>query len=274
MKKYKYLVLLVAVIIIGDGIVNNFYITTTEYNLTSDKVDEEYTFIQISDYHSNDSQSDKLIEQTKANNPDYILLSWDILESPEMNSTIQFIEKLTDVAPVIYARGNHDDDYNTYQQFKTELNDLGVIIVDSTNYQIGDLNFIGIEDYSGASLFKYNSFADTYSQYISSYSQFVDSDKYNVLLAHRPNFLEEYANLGVDLVVSGHAHGGQWQIPFTDIGFIAPDEGIFPTHVHGQEQLGNTTQIISSGTSNPYGPWIPRLFNPEEVVVINLRPSK
>lgn len=119
-KKYKYLLLIVVIVTIN-GIINNFYIAKAEYALTSDKVNEEYTFVQISDYHSNDSQSDKLIELTKANNPNYILLSGDILESPEMNSTLQFIEKLTDIAPVIYARGNHDDDYNTYQQFKTEL---------------------------------------------------------------------------------------------------------------------------------------------------------
>lgn len=263
---------LVLVTSVISGVINSVYIKTTSYNLKSDKIENRYRFVQISDYHSNTSQSQKIIDITTENNPDYILLSGDILESEEIEATVDFVSSLLEIAPVIYARGNHDDDYGTYNQFKQELNSLGVIVLDSTNYQIDELNFIGIEDFSGANLFKKSSFAEVYNQYIDSHNQFVSEEQYNILLAHRPNFLQSYSTLGVDLVVSGHAHGGQWQIPFTDIGLVAPDEGLFPTHVHGLETKGDTTQIISSGTSNPYGPLIPRLFNPEEVVVIELQP--
>lgn len=271
--KKRYIGLVVVTgIILANGTLNNFRVVTTTYDLSSSKIREDYTFVQISDFHSN-SKTDKILEQTAANNPDYILLTGDILESADMSSTLAFVDQLTQIATVIYIRGNHEDDYKSYNQFKTELEKLGVVMLADGSYQVDDLNFIGIEDWSGANLMKSDYFTSEYTNYINLYKDQVDTSKYNILLAHRPNFLDAYSELGVDLVLSGHAHGGQWQIPFTDIGIIAPDEGLFPTHVHGLKTVDNTNQVISSGNSNPYGPWIPRLFNPEEVVVVNLTPS-
>lgn len=274
MKKMKYLILIVVVITLGNGVYNNNRVIETKYNLESNKINKAYTFVQISDFHSNNEKADQLVAMVTDVNPDYILLTGDILESADMEPTLSFVKQLTGISEVIYARGNHDDDYNTYDQFKSSLIKMGVIVVGENNYVIDDLNFIGIEDMSGASLTKSGAFVTQYRNYIDNYSQSVDGAKYNVLLAHRPNFLDAYSKLGVDLVLSGHAHGGQWQIPFTDIGFIAPDEGLFPTNVHGQKISGTTTQIISSGNSNPYAPVVPRFFNPEEIVVIELTPQK
>lgn len=268
--KLKIAVIFIVCIVLFNGIINNFRVVETKYNLSSDKVNSDYTFAQISDYHSNSEKNGRIIKILKANDPDYILLSGDILESDNMNATIDFVSSLTDISTVVYARGNHDDDFGTYNQFKNKLEQLGVVVVGQESKIIDDLNFIGIEDLDIATLGSDGSFNNMYEKLISEYQSQVVPGMYNVLLAHRPNYLEAYSELGVDLVVSGHAHGGQWQIPFTDIGLIAPDEGLFPTHVHGIFEENNTTQIVSSGNSNPYGPWIPRLFNPEEVVIIKL----
>lgn len=251
-KRYRWLIVLL-IIVLANGTINNYRVVTTSYDLTTDKVTQDYTFVQISDFHSN-SKTDQILDQTAANNPDYILLTGDILDSENMNPTIDFIKQLTEITTVIYIRGNHEDDYDSYIQFKNELEKLGVVMLADGTYQVDELNFIGIEDWSGANLLKSDYFNTEYSNYIANYKQAVDPSKYNILLAHRPDFLEEYSNLGVDLVLSGHAHGGQWQIPFTDIGLIAPDEGVFPTQVHGLKSNGETKQIISSGNSNPYGP--------------------
>lgn len=269
-KKLVISILIIGLICISNGIVNNFRIVETDYQITSDKVDQDYTFALITDYHSETKDNDKIFNIIKQKEPDYILLAGDILDSEAMDETVDFVSQLTSISQVVYARGNHDNDYQTYDQFKTAIADLGVITIDSSNYQTEDLNFIGLEDYSGANFGYSQSFADSYIPYIESYEQYVSTDKFNVLLAHRPNFFEAYQNLGVDLVVSGHAHGGQWQIPFTSIGLIAPDEGLFPTNVEGLETKGGVTQVISTGTSNPYGPVIPRLFNPREVVIIDV----
>lgn len=271
-KKVKLVIIIVLIIVISNGIINGYRVVETDYNLESNKVDQDYTFVQISDYHSNSGKDDQILKLVENSKPDYILLSGDILDNSDMEPTINFIKQLTDITQVVYARGNHDDDYQSYTAFKAELEKLGVIVLTDTNYQIGDINFVGIEDWTGANLFPTEHFSTEYTKYIDRYSSQIDSSEYNVLLAHRPDFLQAYSGLNADLVVSGHAHGGQWQIPFTDIGLIAPDEGLFPTHVHGLKTMDGTTQIISSGISNPYAP-VPRLFNPEEVVVINVKPA-
>ncbi|WOO87124.1 metallophosphoesterase [Mollicutes bacterium LVI A0039] len=268
-------ILLVMIILVGlvtcNGIVNNYRVVTTTYDIKSNKVESDYTFVQISDYHSQTSDSEKILNITETSKPDYILLSGDILEASDMSETLKFVEDLMGISPVIYARGNHEDDYNTYQEFQSKLKEMGVIVLNSNNYLVDDLNFVGIEDFSGASLNYNDSFNSEYIPYIEDHQQLINDEKYNVLLAHRPNYLDTYASINADLVVSGHAHGGQWQIPFTNIGIIAPDEGLFPTHVEGLGQQGETYQAISAGTSNPYQPVVPRLFNPKEVVVINVK---
>lgn len=245
----------------------------THYVVGTNKITKDYRVVQISDYHSTENAKDKqkILEIVRENNPDIIALTGDMLESESYTSTIDFISKLFLEAPVVYARGNHDDQFGTYEDFKMEMQKIGVVILEDQNYQFGELNIIGIDDIDRASLLLNDDFKTYYeSKVIDKSSSLINSNAYNILLAHRPNFFEEYEKIGSDLVFSGHAHGGQWQIPFTDIGVLAPDDGLFTNNVHGMKSNGEMIQIISSGTSNPYGPWIPRLFNPKEVVVVDL----
>ncbi len=271
MSKIIKIIVIFILIFIVDAFINQKYLITTKYELTSNKVSKNYTFAQISDYHSSTKENEQIFNILEEENPDFIILSGDILNSVNIDSTVDFAKKLTEYSTVIYVRGNHEDDYESYQEFLQALDEIGVITVGNENYEIGELNFIGIEDFSGANLTEDSRFKQVYSDYISNYTSAVSEDKYNILLAHRPKFLESYADLGVDLVFSGHAHGGQWQIPFTDIGFYAPDDGFMTNNVHGVKSLNETTQIISSGTSNPYEPFIPRLFNRKEVVIVDLK---
>ncbi len=271
MSKIIKIIVIFILIFIVDAFINQKYLITTKYELTSNKVSKNYTFAQISDYHSSTKENEQIFNILEEENPDFIILSGDILNSVDIDSTVDFAKKLTEYSSVIYVRGNHEDDYESYQEFLQALDEIGVITVGNENYEIGELNFIGIEDFSGANLTEDSRFKQVYSDYISNYTSALSDDKYNILLAHRPKFLESYADLGVDLVFSGHAHGGQWQIPFTDIGFYAPDDGFMTNNVHGIKSLNETTQIISSGTSNSYEPFIPRLFNRKEVVIVDLK---
>jgi len=88
------------------------------------------------------------------------------------------------------------------------------------------------------------------------------------LLAHEPQYLEHYAQANVDLVLSGHAHGGQFRIPFVG-GVVAPDQGIFPEYTSGSHTSGETTMIISRGLGNSIIPV--RIFNRPEIVVVDLK---
>ncbi len=263
---------LFAGIIILSGTFIGSRVVTTRYEVKTG-LNTELRLVQIADYHSNQSERDnkEIIEQTKEANPDYIILNGDILESEDMSSTLEFVKSLTDISQVIYSRGNHDDQYGTYDEFVKELNKINVITLENEVYQVGDYNIIGFEDLDEAYITKNQNFNDEYCQQLEDeLGNLTDVNKYDILIGHRPNYLDCYSRIGFDLVLSGHAHGGQWQMPFSDVGLIAPDDGLFTNNVYGLKQKGETKQIISAGTSNPYRPVIPRLFNPKEIVVIDL----
>lgn len=271
MKKIK-IIVLVMMIVLLIGILRGQQIVNTKYQIdTGSNLDVKIS--QISDFHSNDNpkQVERIISLTKASSPDYIVLSGDILESFEMISTLEFVDDLQEIAPVIYARGNHEDQYDTYQEFEAELKNRDVIVLDNAVYQTNGLNFIGFADLDTAYINSNEQFNLDYCETMKvNLGDLIDENMYNVLIAHRPNYLDCYQELGADLVLAGHAHGGQWQIPMTDIGLIAPDDGLFTNNVHGLKVQGETKLVINSGTSNPYAPIIPRLFNPMEVVTIEL----
>ena len=91
---------------------------------------------------------------------------------------------------------------------------------------------------------------------------------YAILLSHRPELFETYAACGVDLVLSGHAHGGQFRLPFIG-GLIAPNQGLFPKYDAGLFTDGNTNMIVSRGIGNSIIPI--RFNNRPEIVLLELR---
>ena len=94
-----------------------------------------------------------------------------------------------------------------------------------------------------------------------------DESSYSIFLAHRPELCESYARCNIDLVLSGHAHGGQFRLPFIG-GLIAPDQGIFPKYDAGLFTNGSTNMIVSRGLGNSIIPI--RFNNRPEVIVIEL----
>lgn len=96
-------------------------------------------------------------------------------------------------------------------------------------------------------------------------------DSFNILLAHRPEYIEEYGQYPFDLVLSGHAHGGQWRIPYLMNGLIAPNQGWFPKYAGGLYRHGDMTEIVGRGLLLD---WKPRLFNPPEIVVVDIESQR
>ena len=101
----------------------------------------------------------------------------------------------------------------------------------------------------------------------------VDDDYYNILLSHQPEQIDSLLEGKFDLILSGHAHGGQWRIPkILDQGLYAPDQGIFPDYTTGMYVYGDTVHIISTGLAKPLRMiFIPRIFNRPEFSVINIK---
>jgi len=230
----------------------------------------------ISDLHSTIHGKNQivLIDKIKDINPDFIVLSGDIFDDViPMTGTQLLLRGIYNVSPIYYVTGNHEYQSNNIQAIREELRSYGVVIL-SDNYIItkienNEIVIAGIED-----PFKDLYETPGYNQDESMERAFRELDEipfYKILIAHRPEFIEIYKKYPFDLVLSGHTHGGQVRLPFLN-GLYAPNQGIFPKYAGGIYTHGNLTHIISRGLS--ITPWLPRIFNPPELVIIIIESKK
>ncbi len=99
-----------------------------------------------------------------------------------------------------------------------------------------------------------------------------DEDPFTILLAHRPEYLAEYADAGIDLILAGHAHGGQFRLPAIDAGLFAPGQGFLPLYTTGPYRLGRSVLVVSRGLGNSIIPV--RVYNRPEIVTLVLVSGK
>ena len=153
---------------------------------------------------------------------------------------------------------------------KTGLTDLGVTVLENQKVPITkdgeSITLMGIQDPSFRTDYLFGDAENVSRQAITSLQN--ESDVYTVLLSHRPELFDLYVDAGVDLVFSGHAHGGQFRLPFVG-GLVAPNQGLFPKYDAGQFVEKNTTMIVSRGVGNSIIPF--RINNPPEIVVVELK---
>ncbi|MFV0425246.1 MAG: metallophosphoesterase [Bacilli bacterium] len=263
------LAILIIVIIIGAL----FGIKTVKkvYEVESDKISHQINIVQISDFHSLKNYEEVVYLSSNAL-ADFIVLTGDIFtNSNNYESTVSFIKELTQIAPVYYVNGNNDNPDGMYKQFKTEIKKLGVTVLENEGVNIKingqELRIIGIYDNPYSTAFTENN--REAKEIEDTLNDLIDKDKFNVVLSHRPQYFPQYVESGADLVLTGHTHGGMWMIPAINQGLIAPDQGFIPEYDYGMYDEKNTTMIINSGcTTRNY---IPRLYNPKEVVKIELK---
>ncbi len=99
----------------------------------------------------------------------------------------------------------------------------------------------------------------------------IDKNRYSILLSHRPERIESYLEYDFDMILAGHAHGGQMRLPLLMNGLFAPDQGWFPKYAGGLYPFGKSQMIVSRGLARE-STRMPRLFNRPEIVIINLLP--
>ena len=249
----------------------------TEYYVTSARIPDSFDcfeIAQISDLHNaefGDENKDLLVLLSQIK-PDVIVLTGDLIDSrqTDIEIALDFAGKAVQIAPVYYVSGNHEARVPEYEQLKTGLTDLGVTVLENQRVQITkdgeSITLMGIQDPSFRTDYLFGDAESVSRQAITSLQN--ESDGFTVLLSHRPELFDLYADTGVDLVFSGHAHGGQFRLPFVG-GLVAPNQGFFPRYDAGQFVEENTTMIVSRGVGNSIIPF--RINNPPELVVVELK---
>ncbi|MEK3993230.1 metallophosphoesterase [Psychrobacillus sp. FSL K6-2365] len=261
----KFLMFIVAVIILL--YISNSWIQTTEISVESDRVPTSFDgvkILQISDLHDatfGDNQ-EKLVKKVKKTDPELIFITGDLIDSNRYNldQSLELVRQIVDLAPIYYVTGNHEIATNDIENIKNSLTELGVNVLSNEEQIIEhkgeDIRIIGIEDPLNGILVN------------EALSQFEESDLFTLVLSHRPETFQDYVDYKMDVVFSGHAHGGQFRLPGLG-GLVAPGQGLFPSYTAGMYSENTTRMIVSRGLGNSAIPV--RIFNSPEIVVVTLK---
>lgn len=277
MKKYKSTFVFVALGILLFTATYNA-LTVQTYDVPSDKLsaNESLRIVLLSDLHSASYgyKQSILIDQVRAQKPDLIALPGDLLDryrSPE--PAFELVEGLAGIAPMYFVTGNHEiDDSADYirHDAKNVFRSHGVTVLENEwePITVNGINLVigGLED--PLRTYTENIYG-SWETDVATAMQDVDPDEtFNLLLSHRAEEVDTYADLPFDLVLSGHAHGGQVRIPYVLNGLFAPDQGFFPKYAGGLYEHESFTHVIGRGFNYSFN--VPRIFNPPEIVVIDV----
>lgn len=279
-KRWLYFLTALALLIFFFYFQNNS-IVTNEFTIRSDKLPEnfnEYKIVQLSDLHNKSFGNDQsyLIKKVKKTEPDLIVFTGDLIDSEKYDEepSLILMEKLVQLAPVYYVTGNHEWWSGDFETLESKLNSIGVQVMRNRAEEISiedeKIQIIGIDD-SANGKESYEDRAIAEERILNSIEEIQGKEHFQILLSHRPEMFSLYSEFGFDLVFSGHAHGGQFRLPFVG-GLIAPDQGFFPKYTSGTYKINNTTMIVSRGLGNSIIPI--RVFNRPEIVVVTLESAK
>lgn len=248
---------------------NNQYLTVSEHTIQSRKIPKSFDgfrIAQVSDLHDATfgEGQERLVEKVRATNPDVIFLTGDVIDSNrfDLQNSLDAALQFVTFADVYYVLGNHEVATNRMDEIYNALTAIGVQVLPNTAVEIerdGErISILGVED----PLMGY-----TVEEMIRTAQLRANKDTYQMLLSHRPEVFDTYVESGVDLVFTGHAHGGQVRLPFTE-GLISPGQGFLPQYTRGLFTENTTNMIVSRGLGNSVVPL--RLFNLPEIVVVEL----
>lgn len=253
------------------------------YTITSDRICSEVKIALISDLHDHTfgEKNEELVQMLKEQKPDLILMAGDMINDISKDSHVaaDLIEQAKETAPVYYSLGNQEEDYierGTSDLLK-ELRNAGAIVLDET-YQDIQMNgniirLGGMYDYAfdlhGNNTTKRKNMRVSLYQFLTN---FQDTDSYRLMMAHRPDsfiFGDASKTWDIDLVVSGHTHGGQVILPFVG-GIYGTDQGWFPKYVDGIHHFKTVKNMVITRGLGSRKEKLPRFNNRPEIVMLYL----
>ncbi len=238
------------------------------YQIETDKIHESIRLALITDLHSCEygEGESEIIQKLSEIEPDAVLFGGDIadIHMPRDNMEI-LISRVAATYKTYYVTGNHEFRRGDQKDIKNTLEGYGVIVLEGDcsvlNIRSDTINICGIDDYEISKR--------KFSEQLRQAGTAFDDNRYKILLTHRPEQIKRYLQYDFDLIISGHTHGGQWRIPGILNGVFAPDQGLFPRYGGGKYEFPGTILIISRGLARETTP-IPRIFNPPEIVIVDL----
>ena len=274
------LIALILFILIGWTLGANTALEVNEYEIVNDRIPQGFDgfrIAQISDLHNAEfgERNEKLIQLLSQTDPDIIVITGDLIDSSHtyIEIALDFARQTVKLAPVYYVSGNHEARVREYEDLKMSLVEAGVIVLEDQKVQITregkSISILGIDDPSFQEDYLFGDSESVARQAIEDLQN--ESDGYTILLSHRPELFDLYAETEMDLVFSGHAHGGQFRLPFVG-GLVAPNQGFFPKYDAGLFSEGSTNMIVSRGVGNSIIPI--RFNNRPEIVLVTLRNMK
>jgi predicted MPP superfamily phosphohydrolase len=271
------LVCIVIALIIIWIILSNVTIGTTHYNISSDRIPssfEEYKIVQVSDLHNAvfGKANDRLLKKIQSEQSDVIFLTGDLIDSnhTDVDAALEFTDAVSKIAPCYFITGNHEAwiSRTEYESMEQKLIEQGIVVLHNSSVDIfreGDsISLFGVDDPSFAGAESSIQSGIVISKLLEDVNQ---TKNYSILLSHRPEAFDYYAASGFNLVFCGHAHGGQFRLPFIG-GIVAPDQGFFPKYDAGTYTENNMTMIVSRGLGNSI--ISVRINNCPEIVAVTL----
>lgn len=269
-KKRKWV--LSAIIIAVVGILSVFAfdkkLTVSYYEVKSNKISENVRIAFITDLHScyyGEGQKE-LLTCIDEQQPDVVLFGGDIVDDvlpPENAVTV--LKAAAEKYPCYYVSGNHEYRSGRIAAIKRMIAGYGIEVLEGQSKAAAvkkqTINICGVDDAKIGDA--------KFMQQIENAEGQADPALFTIFMAHRPEYIDNYLRHDFDLILSGHAHGGQWRIPGILSGFLAPNQGFFPKYAGGIYEFGDKTFIVSRGLARE-STRVPRIFNPPELVVIDI----
>jgi predicted MPP superfamily phosphohydrolase len=271
----------VVALLIGLAYIGNNSIEKTTYEVASSRLPSSFDgfcIVQISDLHDHrfGPFQPRIMKYVREARPDVIAITGDITQEGRLRiqDMRDLARQLTAVAPVYFVTGNHEASSPDLPGLLAELEKAGIIVLRSSSVtlQRGDqqIAIAGIDD---PQIFEirgrpWREMVTRWNAELVRLRSLLNAETFTILLSHRPEFLRTYARLGFDLVLAGHAHGGQVRLPGIG-GLYAPNQGWLPRYTSGIYRNEGTAEVVSRGLGGSIFPI--RVFNRPEVVVVRLR---
>lgn len=277
-KNFRFIIcfiILIMIIILFSIFCSQKILSIDIYNYTNEKITTAIRVVQLTDLHNSEfgAANNRLVQKIQEQNPDVVFMTGDMLNEDEsrMDIVVNLVQKVMEIAPVYYSFGNHEKVFIEKQRngkiLDEKLKAAGAVVLEQ---EYVDTEIAGQEVRLGGAygyLLEGEGKDGSEQRFME---EFQETERFKILLSHIPEGLllwESMKHWDVDLVFSGHVHGGQVRLPGIG-GLYDPEEGFFPTYTKGMFECGHGTMILSAGLGSSAA--IPRINNLPEIVVCDI----